>query len=257
MWWVDLPCQKSKDPFSSSQKWSPDSQTGRSVACKSHKYLHNNQHQAAQRRRRWTRRNSPHGLWAQGRDCPVDVSCIIDTEAKSYQSQVQGKVIASQEFENRQKYCKACLKLHWHVTPFVCSTDGLMSHEATTMFAKWLSAKLAEKWQKPYSQICGVSLTCLGIAIVRATQLFLRGSRYTRLSQWEDAASLALFKKMLTAFQNYNSQPLHACPWTRTFRLTDPQNRSMILCHVALSQPAQHYSITAPAHSTTMKTVLN
>jgi hypothetical protein len=70
-------------------------------------------------------------------------------------------------FENRR-----------HFTPFVLSVDGLLGREAQT-FAKSLAAKLAGKWQRPYSQVAGYVKARLkmSIAAVRATHLCLRGSR--------------------------------------------------------------------------------
>jgi hypothetical protein len=47
-----------------------------------------------------------------------------------------------------------------------------MGCKAST-FAKRLSAKLAEKWQKPYSQVCGYVNVRLSIAMVRTTHLCL------------------------------------------------------------------------------------
>jgi hypothetical protein len=75
----------------------------------------------------------------------------------------------------------------------------MLGQEAST-FAKRLSAKLAEKWQKPYSQVCGYINVRLSIAIVRATHLCLQGSRMpahnisVRRPQWEDGTGLALFR---------------------------------------------------------------
>ena len=71
--------------------------------------------------------------------------------------------------------------------------------EAST-FAKRLSAKLATKWQKTYSQVCGYVNALLSIAIVRTTHLCLRQSRIpthrisTRQPLWKDGAGLALFE---------------------------------------------------------------
>ena len=77
--------------------------------------------------------------------------------------------------------------------------DGLLGREAQT-FAKRLAAKLANKWEKSYSQVCGYINARLSIAIVRATHLFMRGSRVPvhkislRYPQWEDGAGLSLFE---------------------------------------------------------------
>ena len=41
--------------------------------------------------------------------------------------------------------------------------------------AEKLSIRLAEKWEKPYSEVCGFVNAHMSIAIVRATHLCLRG----------------------------------------------------------------------------------
>ncbi len=77
------------------------------------------------------------------------------------------------------------------------SVDGLLGKEATT-FSKRLAAKLASKWQRTYSEVCGYVNARLSITIVRATHLCLRGSRVptdkmsTRRALWEDGAGLGL-----------------------------------------------------------------
>jgi hypothetical protein len=84
-----------------------------------------------------------------------------------------------------------------HFTPFVCSTNGMLGREAAT-FAKRLAAKLAAKWQRTYSQVCGYVKARLSIAIVRATHLCLCAVSLPTKSApdtlWEDGAGLALFK---------------------------------------------------------------
>jgi hypothetical protein len=59
---------------------------------------------------------------------------------------------------------------------YITSTDGLIGKEAKT-FLKKLSSLLAEKWEKPYSVVCGYVNAQVSIAIVRATHRCLRGSR--------------------------------------------------------------------------------
>jgi hypothetical protein len=86
-----------------------------------------------------------------------------------------------------------------HFTPFVVSTDGLIGKEAKT-FLKKLSSLLAEKWEKPYSVVCGYVNAQVSNAIVRATHRCLRGSRIptSQMShcrpQWEGKAGLGLFR---------------------------------------------------------------
>ena len=98
----------------------------------------------------------------------------------------------------RIRYLGACLENRRHFTPFVLSVDGLLGREAKT-FLKRLAGKLAGKWDKPYSQVCGYVKARLSIAAVRATHLCLRGSRVpaahnisNRFSQWEDGAGLSM-----------------------------------------------------------------
>jgi hypothetical protein len=106
-------------------------------------------------------------------------------------------VLKSQEKEKKRKCLRACLENRRHFTPFVLSVDGLLGREAKT-FSKRLAAKLAGKWQKSCSQVCGYVKARLSMAAVRATHLCLRGSRVpahnisTRFSQWEDGAGLAM-----------------------------------------------------------------
>ena len=62
------------------------------------------------------------------------------------------------------------------------------------------SQYLSDKWEKPYSVVCGYVNAQMSIAIVRATHLCLRGSRIPtsqmsdRRPQWEGNAGLGLFR---------------------------------------------------------------
>jgi hypothetical protein len=111
-----------------------------------------------------------HGFWSHGMDTIVDV-CLTDTDAKSYRSRNPHKVLAMQEFEKKKKYLKACLEQHKHFTPFVVSTDGLISQEQVGKLLKRPSLQLADKWAHPYSVVCGFIYTRMSIAIVRATHI--------------------------------------------------------------------------------------
>ncbi len=115
------------------------------------------------------------GFWGRGTDCIIDVR-VTDTDAKSNLNKDPAKVLEAHEKEKKRKYLKSCLEQRRHFTPFVVSTDGLIGKEAQT-FLKKLSTLLAEKWEKPYSVVCGYVNAQMSIAIVRATHLCLRGSR--------------------------------------------------------------------------------
>jgi hypothetical protein len=137
------------------------------------------------------------GLWAQGTDCIIDVR-IMDVDAKPNRSKDWDKVLAAHECKKKKKCLGACLEQRRHFSPFVASADGLLGKEAK-IFLRKLSAMLSEKWEKPYSKVCGYVNARMSIAIVRATHLCVRGSRVptgkmcNRLPQWEDKAGLGLF----------------------------------------------------------------
>jgi hypothetical protein len=138
------------------------------------------------------------GLWSRGTDCTIDVR-ITDVDAKSNQSKDPDKVLLAHEREKKKKCLGACLEQRRHFSPFVVSADGLLGKEAKIPLRK-LSAMLAEKWEKPCSEVCGYANARMSIAIVRATHLCIRGSRTptgktcNRLPQWEDKAGLGLFR---------------------------------------------------------------
>jgi hypothetical protein len=74
-------------------------------------------------------------------------------------------VLEGHEREKKKKYLKAYLKQRWHFSPFVVSTNGLLGKESQTLLKK-LSVLLAEKWEKPYSEICGYVNARMSIAMV-------------------------------------------------------------------------------------------
>jgi hypothetical protein len=138
------------------------------------------------------------GLWARGTDCIINV-CITDVDARLNRSKSPDKVLAAHESEKKKKYLEARLEQRRHFSPFVVSTDGLFGREAKILLKK-LSALLAKKWEKPYSEVCGYINAQMSIAVVRATHLCIRGSRILtskmskRLPQWKIKAGLSLFR---------------------------------------------------------------
>jgi predicted lipase len=75
----------------------------------------------------------------------------------------------------------------------------MLGREGRT-FAKRLAAKLANKWQKSYLEVCVYADARLSIASVRATHLCMRVNRVRvhkvgiRYPQCEDGAELSLFE---------------------------------------------------------------
>jgi hypothetical protein len=64
-----------------------------------------------------------------------------------------------------------------HFTPFIVSVDGLIGKEAKTVL-KVLAARTATKAVKTYSNVMRYVWSRLRIAIVRATHVCLRDSRF-------------------------------------------------------------------------------
>jgi hypothetical protein len=90
----------------------------------------------------------------RGTNCILDVRVTDTADAKSYCKRPPAKVLEKQEREKKRKCLKNFLKQRWYSIPFVVSVDGLLEQEATT-FSKCLAAKLASKWQRTYSEVCG------------------------------------------------------------------------------------------------------
>jgi hypothetical protein len=86
------------------------------------------------------------------------------------------KVLAVHEREKKKKYLKPCLEQHHHFTSFIVSTDGMIRKESKILLKK-VSTLFAEKWEKPYSEVCGFINAWMSIVIVHATHLCLRGYR--------------------------------------------------------------------------------
>jgi hypothetical protein len=73
-------------------------------------------------------------------------------------------VLEAHEREKKTNFLEACLEQRWHFSPFMASTDGLLGKESQTLLKK-LSALLAEKWEKPYSEMCGYVNARMSIAL--------------------------------------------------------------------------------------------
>ena len=99
-------------------------------------------------------------------DCILDVLVTEDVDAKSNRSKDPHKVLAAHEREEKKKYLGACLEQCRHFSPSVVSTESLLGKEAKILLLKKLSLRLAEKWEKPYSEVCGFANAGMGIAFV-------------------------------------------------------------------------------------------
>ena len=78
--------------------------------------------------------------------------------------------------EKKRVYHLAVEDWRGNFTPFVLSVDGLLQREASH-FVKRLSASLASKWEKPFSDVLAFVRSRLLFALVHSASMCLRGSR--------------------------------------------------------------------------------
>ena len=96
---------------------------------------------------------SAHGFWSRGTTAIFDIR-VTDTDAASNRHLDPLKVLRRQERAKKDKYQEACMQAHQHFTPLVFSVDGLEGKEAMAA-RKRLASRLASKWNRTYSQVCG------------------------------------------------------------------------------------------------------
>jgi len=115
------------------------------------------------------------GFWEGSTDTIIDVR-VTNLDSKSYKNLPPKKALERQEKEKKKKYGKLCENQRRHFTPFVVSTDRIFGFEART-FLKRLAKLLAEEWEKPYPTVRGFINAQMSIALVRATNRCIKGSR--------------------------------------------------------------------------------
>jgi hypothetical protein len=118
------------------------------------------------------------GFWKHGRECIFDIR-ITNTESRSHRNKEPTKCLASQEKEKKGKYEEACHEERKDFTPLVYSIDG-MAGQKTRAAEKRLASRLAWKWKREYSEMCGFVKCCMAIAVVRSNKLTWWGSRTRR-----------------------------------------------------------------------------
>ena len=122
------------------------------------------------------------GVWQLQTLALFDVR-VIDTDAESHSQRVVTAILSSAEEEKKKKNSKAAALRRASFTPLVVSVDGVRGRGAI-FFVKQLTQKLAHKWDKSNSEVViGWMRARLSFAILRATNLCLRGSR----TKWRSA----------------------------------------------------------------------
>jgi hypothetical protein len=137
------------------------------------------------------------GMWKNQHETIIDIR-VTDTDANAHKHQHPYAVLKKQETEKRKKYLQPCLDQRRSFVPFVVSTDGLLGLQAKNLL-KQIAKRLAAKWEQPYSVVRGFVNARINLAILRATNLCIRGSRVpaskmSKRVQWQDGAGLGLFE---------------------------------------------------------------
>ena len=114
------------------------------------------------------------GVWQPQTVALFDVR-VTDTDTPSHSQRVVTAVLSSAEEEKKKKYSEAAALCRASFTPLVVSVDRVLGREAN-FFVKQLAQKLAHKWDKSNSEVLEWMRAQLSFAILRATNLCLRGS---------------------------------------------------------------------------------
>ena len=102
--------------------------------------------------------------------------CVIDTDMPSYRQCSSISFLDTGAVKKKRVYCSAMEGRRGNFTPFVLSFDGLLQCEASH-FVKRLSASLASRWEKPFSDILTFVHSQLQFASMRSASIYLRGFR--------------------------------------------------------------------------------
>ena len=132
------------------------------------------------------------GVWQPQAEALFDIH-VVDTDAQSHAHCSVNAVLATAEKEKKRKYTQATHARHASFSPFVLTVDGLMAREAHFVVQR-IARALSTKWSKSYGVVMGWVQTRMSFAILRATNLCVRGSRVKWRSGtgMEDGAGLAL-----------------------------------------------------------------
>ena len=134
---------------------------------------------------------SVRGVWQSQSTTIFDVR-VVDSDAPSYTGKSPLKVLKTAERDKKNKYGEACNSIHCGFTPLCMTVDGLLGSESHT-FLKRLADKLSTKWDRPYRTVIYWIRTRLSFALLRATNLCVRGTRAKiRTINLEDGAGITL-----------------------------------------------------------------
>ena len=130
------------------------------------------------------------GVWQPQVEVLSDI-CVIDTDTPSYWQRSPISILDSEAVEKKRVYRSAMVNRRGNFSPFVLPVNGLLQHEASH-FVKHLSANLASRWKKPFSDVLAFVRSKLLFASVCSASICLRGSRIKWRSglRFDDGAPL-------------------------------------------------------------------
>jgi hypothetical protein len=132
----------------------------------------------------------------------IDVT-VIDTDCPSYLHMDTMEVLRTKAIEKRDKHEKDCKQNNKHFIPFVMSVDGCLDKEAKECLRN-IARRLSEKWDAPFPKVANYVYSRMSIAVVRANNRCLRGSRIPAefaskpfyIPRIEDAAALRAYEML-------------------------------------------------------------
>ena len=110
---------------------------------------------------------------------------VDDTDAQSYVSRSVADVFVNAKEEKKRKYRLAAEARHASFSPFVIYVDGALGKEAA-LFLGRITDQLSVTWGRSYGNVLGWLKACLGFAVIRATNICLRGSHVA----WRSGAGI-------------------------------------------------------------------
>ncbi len=135
---------------------------------------------------------SVRGVWEQNRDCLFDTRIIhAGSPGRIAQSISYRGALNNSAREKIAKYKVAAEERRATFCPLIITVDGI-AHPSFQAFLRRVAARLSAKWQKPLSTVTSWIRVRVQIAVIKAVDLRIRGSRKKwRSSGFEDGEGIA------------------------------------------------------------------
>ena len=119
-------------------------------------------------------------FWGNDRQCAFFDVRVFNPHTQSYQNTSLSQCYRKNEQEKKRAYDQRVREIeHGSFSPLIFSTTSGMGTIATVVY-KRLAAMIADKCEKPYSQIIQLIRCRLNFSLLRSAIMCIRGSRSTR-----------------------------------------------------------------------------